>query len=112
MLFPTRIDAVEIGVPFYSLQTIDLCGWDGDKNSPSAQKLIEKHLAAGQKALYRRARSDGAASVGKYTDEMEMASPNAADDPPRLARRLIRTTIRPCQRDAQFIGGNYGYRAV
>jgi fructose-bisphosphate aldolase class I len=41
----------------------------------------DEHLAAGQKALYHRARSNGAASIGKYTDEMEMASPNA-DDPP------------------------------
>ena len=41
----------------------------------------DEHLAAGQKALYHRARSNWAASVGKYTDEMEMASPNA-DDPP------------------------------
>jgi fructose-bisphosphate aldolase class I len=41
----------------------------------------DENLAAGQKALYRRARSNGAASVGKYTDEMEEASPSA-DDPP------------------------------
>ena len=41
----------------------------------------DENLAAGQQALYRRARSNGAASVGKYTDEMEMASPSA-DDPP------------------------------
>jgi len=38
-------------------------------------------LAAGQQALYRRARSNGAASVGKYREEMEMASAGA-DDPP------------------------------
>ena len=31
----------------------------------------DEHLAAGQKALYHRARSNGAASVGKYTDEMD-----------------------------------------
>ena len=41
----------------------------------------DENLAAGQQALHRRARSNGAASVGKYTDEMEMASPSA-DDPP------------------------------
>jgi fructose-bisphosphate aldolase, class I len=41
----------------------------------------DENLAAGQQALSRRARSNGAASVGKYTDEMEMASPSA-DDPP------------------------------
>jgi fructose-bisphosphate aldolase class I len=41
----------------------------------------DENLPAGQQALYRRARSNGAASVGKYTDEMEMASPSA-DDPP------------------------------
>jgi fructose-bisphosphate aldolase class I len=40
-----------------------------------------ENLAHGQKALYRRARCNGAASVGKYTDEMELASPSA-DDPP------------------------------
>ena len=37
--------------------------------------------AAGQRALYHRARFNGAASVGKYTDEMEAASASA-DDPP------------------------------
>jgi fructose-bisphosphate aldolase class I len=41
----------------------------------------EENLAAGQQALFRRAKSNGAASVGKYRDEMEMASPSA-DDPP------------------------------
>jgi fructose-bisphosphate aldolase class I len=41
----------------------------------------DENLAAGQKALYRRARSNGAASVGKYKDEMEVAS-SSADDPP------------------------------
>ena len=41
----------------------------------------DENLAAGQQALHRRARSNGAASVGTYTDEMEMASPSA-DDPP------------------------------
>jgi fructose-bisphosphate aldolase class I len=39
------------------------------------------NLAAGQQALYRRARSNGAASVGKYTDDMEQASASV-DDPP------------------------------
>ena len=41
----------------------------------------DENLAAGQRALYRRASCNGAASVGKYTDEMEAASPSA-DDPP------------------------------
>jgi fructose-bisphosphate aldolase class I len=41
----------------------------------------DENLLAGQQALYRRARSNGAASVGKYTDEMEEASPSI-DDPP------------------------------
>ena len=41
----------------------------------------DENLQAGQQALYRRARSNGAASVGKYTDEMEEASPSV-DDPP------------------------------
>jgi fructose-bisphosphate aldolase, class I len=40
-----------------------------------------ENLAAGQTALRRRARCNGAASVGKYTAEMETASP-AVDDPP------------------------------
>ena len=41
----------------------------------------DENLAAGQRALYHRARSNGAASVGKYTDEMEAAS-QGGDDPP------------------------------
>jgi fructose-bisphosphate aldolase class I len=41
----------------------------------------DENLAAGQNALYRRARSNGAASIGKYTDEMELESVSA-DDPP------------------------------
>jgi len=41
----------------------------------------EDNLAAGQRALYHRARSNGAACVGKYMDEMEAAS-QGADDPP------------------------------
>jgi fructose-bisphosphate aldolase, class I len=41
----------------------------------------DENLAAGQRALYRRASFNGAASVGNYTDEMEATSPSA-DDPP------------------------------
>jgi fructose-bisphosphate aldolase, class I len=41
----------------------------------------DENLAAGQSALYRRASCNGAASVGKYTDEMELESASA-DDPP------------------------------
>ena len=41
----------------------------------------DENLAAGQQALYRRASLNGAASVGKYRDEMEAAS-SSADDPP------------------------------
>jgi fructose-bisphosphate aldolase, class I len=41
----------------------------------------EENLAAGQTALYRRANCNGAASVGKYTDEMELETVGA-DDPP------------------------------
>jgi fructose-bisphosphate aldolase class I len=41
----------------------------------------DENLSAGQQALYRRARSNGAACTGKYRDEMEMASASA-DDPP------------------------------
>jgi fructose-bisphosphate aldolase class I len=39
-----------------------------------------ENLAAGREALHRRASLNGAASAGKYTDEMEAAS--SADDPP------------------------------
>jgi fructose-bisphosphate aldolase class I len=39
----------------------------------------DQDLSAGQQALYRRASFNGAASVGKYTAEMEAAS---VDDPP------------------------------
>jgi fructose-bisphosphate aldolase class I len=41
----------------------------------------DENLPAGQKAFLHRARCNGAASVGKYTDEMEAASPTT-DDPP------------------------------
>jgi fructose-bisphosphate aldolase, class I len=41
----------------------------------------DENLAAGQQALYRRASLNGAASVGKYTDDMEAVS-SGADDPP------------------------------
>jgi fructose-bisphosphate aldolase class I len=42
----------------------------------------DENLAAGQSALYRRASCNGAASVGKYTGEMELESVSADDDPP------------------------------
>ena len=42
---------------------------------------VDENLAAGQSALYHRASCNGAASVGKYTDEMEL-EPVSADDPP------------------------------
>jgi fructose-bisphosphate aldolase class I len=45
----------------------------------------DENLAAGQQALYRRASFNGAASVGKYTDEMEAASPSA------MIRRIAAT---------------------
>jgi hypothetical protein len=38
-------------------------------------------LAAGQSALYRRASCNGAASLGKYMDAMELAEASV-DDPP------------------------------
>ena len=41
ILLPTRIDDVEIGVPFYSLHTIDLRTWNGELDSPLATKLLE-----------------------------------------------------------------------
>jgi fructose-bisphosphate aldolase, class I len=40
----------------------------------------DENLAAGQSALYRRASCNGAASVGKYTDEMELETASA-DEP-------------------------------
>jgi fructose-bisphosphate aldolase, class I len=40
----------------------------------------DENLAAGQNALYHRASCNGAASVGKYTDDMELQSVSA-DDP-------------------------------
>lgn len=40
----------------------------------------DENLAAGQQALHRRACFNGAASVGKYADQMEAASPRA-DEP-------------------------------
>jgi hypothetical protein len=45
-----------------------------------------EYLAAGQQALYRRAKSNGAASVGKYRDEMDLESAGA-DDPPHRRDR-------------------------
>ena len=41
----------------------------------------DKNLPAGQRALYRRAKFNAAASVGEYSDEMEAAS-ESFDDPP------------------------------
>jgi fructose-bisphosphate aldolase class I len=41
----------------------------------------DENLTAGQSALYRRASCNGAASVGKYTDEMELETAGA-DEPP------------------------------
>ena len=41
----------------------------------------DENLVAGQNALYRRANCNGAASVGKYTDEMKLESVST-DDPP------------------------------
>jgi fructose-bisphosphate aldolase, class I len=41
----------------------------------------DENRTAGQRALCRRARFNGAASLGKYTDEMEATS-QSPDDPP------------------------------
>jgi hypothetical protein len=41
----------------------------------------DENLAAGQSALYRRASCNGAASVGKYAEQMELESASA-DEPP------------------------------
>jgi hypothetical protein len=40
-LLPARIDDVQIGVPFYSLQTIDLRGWDGTPDHARAKDLVD-----------------------------------------------------------------------
>jgi TIR domain len=40
-LLPTRIDNVQIGVPFYSLQTIDLRNWDGTPSHGDAKRLTD-----------------------------------------------------------------------
>lgn len=40
-LLPTRIDSVQIGVPFYSLQTIGLREWDGDPSSTATTALLK-----------------------------------------------------------------------
>jgi fructose-bisphosphate aldolase class I len=53
-----------------ALQDPALEAWHGQK----------ENLAAGQQALRRRASFNGAASVGKYTNEME-AAPGADDAP-------------------------------
>src|SRR2546429_7796355 len=50
-----------------ALQDPALEAWHGRDENP----------AAGQQALHRRARSNGAASVGPYTVEMERGSPSA-----------------------------------
>jgi fructose-bisphosphate aldolase class I len=47
----------------------------------------EDNLAAGQRALYHRARSNGAACVGKYMDEMDAVSQDADDPPDRQELR-------------------------
>jgi fructose-bisphosphate aldolase class I len=47
----------------------------------------EDNLAAGQRALYQRARSNGAACVGKYRDEMETGSQSADGTPDRQELR-------------------------
>ena len=44
----------------------------------------DEYVAAGQRALYRRARANGAASVGTYTEDMEAAS--ASNDEPSHRR--------------------------
>jgi fructose-bisphosphate aldolase class I len=43
----------------------------------------DENLVAGQQAFYQRARLNGMATVGKYTDEMEEATPSVDDSPHR-----------------------------
>jgi len=43
----------------------------------------DENLAAGRSALYRRASCNGAASLGKYADEMELETTSAVDPPHR-----------------------------
>jgi len=40
-LLPIRIDKVSIGVPFYSLHTVDLRSWNGNPVAPEARALVE-----------------------------------------------------------------------
>jgi len=40
-LLPVRIDGVSIGVPFYSLHTVDFRDWNGDPEAKGARELIE-----------------------------------------------------------------------
>jgi fructose-bisphosphate aldolase class I len=54
-----------------ALQDPALAAWHGR----------DENLTAGQQALYRRARSNGAASLGKYTNDMETAAADADDSP-------------------------------
>jgi len=56
-----------------------LCGRALQDPALEAWHRRGQNLADGQKAFYRRAGCNGAASVGKYTDEMELASPSADD---------------------------------
>jgi fructose-bisphosphate aldolase class I len=56
-----------------ALQDPALEGWQGR----------DENLAAGQTALYRRASCNGAASVGKYPEEMELEAASADDAPHR-----------------------------
>jgi fructose-bisphosphate aldolase class I len=56
----------------------------------------DENLKAGQKALNHRARCDGAATLGEYTDEMggRIGWRSQSGASPRVARRLIRRTGR------------------
>jgi hypothetical protein len=63
-------------------------GWDDDTTlcadhmSPHLRVfVVEFGVTAGQQAFFGRARANGAAIVGKSTDEIE-AAPDGADDPP------------------------------
>src|SRR5260370_32569381 len=74
----------------------------GSKSRSAAVSAArDENLAASRRAFYHRACLNGAASVGKYTDEMEAASPSG-EDPPHRRGRLIRATIPACRRYAQL----------
>jgi hypothetical protein len=71
-LLPARVDDVQIGVPFYSLQTIDLRNWDGSTSHDAAKKLIDDLERLVPKAL----RNDYSINVYWTTGDKKYAGDN------------------------------------